>query len=81
LLNTSSVPNMIGNYVDAYRRYCWPVHSPLDLKLAPLHLLATEGSSIQIKDHVWHMETLARLCHPRDGERLVQNVLGTTRFK
>ena len=24
-----------SNYVDAYRRYCWPVHSIADLKLAP----------------------------------------------
>ena len=27
----------------AYRRYCWPVNSLDDLKLAPFHLLATEG--------------------------------------
>ena len=30
-------------YVDAYRRYCWPVQSLPDLKLAPFHLLASEG--------------------------------------
>jgi protein phosphatase len=28
-------------YRDAYRRYCWPVESVADLKLAPFHLLAT----------------------------------------
>ena len=32
-----------AKYVDAYRRYCWPVQSLDDLKLAPFHLLATEG--------------------------------------
>ncbi len=30
-----------------------------DLKLAPFHLLATEGRVHTDKDHVWHMETLA----------------------
>ncbi|MGA8763060.1 MAG: polynucleotide kinase-phosphatase [Candidatus Sulfotelmatobacter sp.] len=49
-------------YVEAYRRYCWPVHSLADLKLAPFHLLASEGSVHTGRDHVWHMETLARLC-------------------
>jgi protein phosphatase len=49
-------------YVDAYRRYCWPVRSINDLKLAPFHLLASEGRVFVDKDHVWHMETLARIC-------------------
>jgi len=31
-------------YVDAYRRYCWAVHSLTDLKLAPFHVLARRGS-------------------------------------
>jgi protein phosphatase len=49
-------------YVEAYRRYCWTVHSLTDLKLAPFHLLASEGAVHTTKDHVWHMETLARIC-------------------
>jgi len=49
-------------YVEAYRRYCWPVHSLDDLRLAPFHLLASEGSVHVDKNHVWHMETLSRLC-------------------
>jgi len=48
-------------YVDAYRRYCWPVRSVADLKLAPFHLLASEGRVHVDRDHVWHLETLARL--------------------
>ena len=46
----------------AYRTYCWSVHGVDDLKLAPFHLLATEGKTYFTKDHEWHMETLARLC-------------------
>ena len=51
-----------GQFVDAYRRYCWPVHSLSDLKLAPFHLLASEGGVHMDRDHGWHMATLARLC-------------------
>jgi protein phosphatase len=53
---------MAGQYIEAYRRYCWTVHSLADLKLAPFHLLASEGAVHSDKDHVWHMTTLARLC-------------------
>ena len=52
---------MVGDYIEAYRRYCWPVNSVNDLKLAPFHLLATEGAVHTDKPHTWHMETLARL--------------------
>lgn len=49
-------------YVDAYRQYCWTVRSLADLKLAPFHLLASEGAVHTAKDHIWHMETLAGIC-------------------
>ncbi len=51
-----------GRFADAYRRYCWPVASVADLRLAPFHLLASAGAVHVDKDHVWHMETLAALC-------------------
>lgn len=53
---------MAEQYIEAYRRYCWTVHSLADLKLAPFHLLASEGAVHSDKDHVWHMTMLARLC-------------------
>jgi polynucleotide kinase-phosphatase len=49
-------------YVEAYRRYCWKVESLGDLKLAPFHLLASEGVVHSAKDHAWHMETLKQIC-------------------
>jgi protein phosphatase len=52
----------IDQFVAAYRQYCWPVQSLDDLKLAPFHLLATEGKVHVDQDHVWHMETLAAIC-------------------
>jgi len=54
---------MTAAYTEAYRRYCWPVTSVADLRLAPFHLLASEGSVHVDKPHAWHMETLTRLVH------------------
>lgn len=51
-------------FVDAYRRYCWPVEGVADYKLAPFHLLATEGHAHVDRDHEWHMTELHRLCAP-----------------
>ncbi len=49
-------------YIESYRRYCWTVESLADLKLAPFHILASEGVVHSVKDHLWHMETLAGIC-------------------
>lgn len=61
LIRTGARQAMVGDYVEAYRRYCWPVNSVNDLKLAPFHLLATEGAVHADKPNDWHMQTLARL--------------------
>jgi len=53
---------MARQYVQAYRQYCWPVHSLNDLKLAPFHILATQGAVHVDKDHLWHMQTIAEVC-------------------
>ena len=52
---------MVGRYVDAYRRYCWPAVSLGDVRLAPFHVLASEGAVHADKDHVWHMESIAAM--------------------
>lgn len=52
---------MVTRYVDAYRRYCWPVTSLGDIRLAPFHVLATEGAVHADRDHVWHMESIAAM--------------------
>lgn len=53
---------LAARFVDAYRQYCWPVSGLDDLKLAPFHLLATEGAVHCDRTHYWHMEALAGLC-------------------
>lgn len=60
----------VDQFIAAYRQYCWPVESLDDLKLAPFHLLATEGKVHTAQNHVWHMETLAKLCE-RDPQLLL----------
>jgi protein phosphatase len=50
-----------GRYAEAYRRYCWPVASIDDYRIAPFHLLAMEGALRMDKDHLWHMSELARI--------------------
>jgi len=52
---------MSGQYVQAYRRYCWPVEHISGLKIAPFHLLASEGRVHTDRDHAWHMAIAAKL--------------------
>ena len=52
----------VSKFVDAYRNYCWEVNSVEDYKLAPFHILATEGAVHVDKDHQWHMENIKKIC-------------------
>ena len=51
----------LNHYIAAYQQYCWTVESVDDYKIAPFHLLATEGCVHIDKTHVWHMEELSAL--------------------
>lgn len=51
-------------YASAWAPYVWPVNSIGDLRIAPFHLLASEGAVHFDKDHLWHM---------RMGERLAEH--------
>lgn len=53
---------IIADYIQSYRNYCWPVNSLDDYKLAPFHILATEGSVHADKDHAWHMNEITLIC-------------------
>jgi protein phosphatase len=48
-------------FTAAYRHYCWNVASIEDVRLAPFHLLASEGKVHTDQTHVWHMAQLRRL--------------------
>lgn len=51
----------IGHYVDAYRRYVWPVNGVSDLRLAPFHVLAAETGVFIDRDHTWHLKQCDQL--------------------
>jgi protein phosphatase len=57
-------------YAEAYRRYCWPVSSLEDYRIAPFHLCATEGTVHMNKDHLWHMAELSRLA--ASGDKMIR---------
>ena len=59
-------------FVASYRRYCWPVSGLSDLRLAPFHLLAAENTVYMGQNHLWHMETLARLCQADNSGLLME---------
>ena len=51
-----------ARYDAAWRRYAWDTDGLDGLKLAPFHLLATEGAVHDDKGHAWHMQALADIC-------------------
>ena len=60
----------VTQYIKAYQQYCWSVQSIADLKLAPFHLLATEGAVHFDKDHLWHTQMLTKLCQSSEDDLL-----------
>lgn len=60
---------------EAYRRYCWPVKSLDDIKLAPFHILATEGAVHSNRSHVWHMDSIAKICSAADSVLVPTNYM------
>jgi protein phosphatase len=52
---------LVGRFADAYRRYCWPVASAADLRLAPFQVLAGAGRVHALRPHAWHLDVLGRL--------------------
>ncbi|MBR6873891.1 MAG: polynucleotide kinase-phosphatase [Ruminococcus sp.] len=50
----------IRRYRDAYREYCWTVKNVDDFRIAPFHILASEGAVFSNKTHEWHMENIRK---------------------
>ena len=59
----------VEQYVEVYGGYVWPVASISDVRMAPFHLLASEGAVHVDKPHRWHLDTLARLAVGDDARR------------
>lgn len=52
----------VSKYKKAYGNYCWTVNSLDDYKIAPFHIMATEGKVWTDQNHEWHMEKIASFC-------------------
>jgi protein phosphatase len=50
-----------ARYAKAWAPYVWPVSAITDLKVAPFHVLASEGHVWFDRDHLWHMALAERL--------------------
>jgi protein phosphatase len=59
--------DLADRFAQAYRHYCWPVESLRDIRIAPFHVMATEGAVHIDKDHVWHMTTISSVIDPDGG--------------
>lgn len=59
--------DLAKRYTEAYRGYCWPVESIRDIRIAPFHLLASEGKVYDTSEHLWQLETLAKLAAASGG--------------
>jgi len=59
--------DLADRFAQVYRHYCWPVESLRDIRLAPFHIMATEGAVHVDKDHVWHMDTISSFVDGQDG--------------
>jgi polynucleotide kinase-phosphatase len=49
-------------FISAYRQYCWAVSRIDDYKLAPFHILASDGKLWTNENHEWHMEEIKKIC-------------------
>jgi protein phosphatase len=62
-------------YARAWAPYVWPVSGVDDLRVAPFHVLASEGAVHFERDHAWHMGLADRLAATGDA------VIAPTRWR
>jgi protein phosphatase len=63
--------DLADRFARAYRHYCWPVESLHDIRIAPFHVMATEGAVHTDKDHIWHMKAISSFVDPEGGLLMV----------
>ena len=52
---------LADRFASAYAHYCWSAEGLQNVRVAPFHILASEGRVHQDQDHLWHMEKARRL--------------------
>jgi len=63
LTRTRGRREMTQGYTRAYRQYVRRVSSLADVRVAPFHLLASEGAVHVDRDHAWHLGQLSKLAN------------------
>lgn len=58
---TRSRSDVAAGYVEAYRRYVWPVDRHDGVRLAPFQLLSAEGATFAARTQPWHLDVADRL--------------------
>jgi protein phosphatase len=51
----------VRRYIDAYRRYVWPVDTVADLRLGPFHVLAAKAGVFIDGGQDWHLDLCDQL--------------------
>ena len=51
---------LLRRYTGAYRQYCWDIGGIEDFRIAPFHILASEGTVFTDRNHVWHMDMIRK---------------------
>ena len=62
-------------YTASYRRYCWDVKNIDDYRIAPFHILATEGKTWNTENHISHMEYITKYMTGSDPVFITTNHL------
>ena len=57
---------LMGKTIDGY---CWQADTIDEYRIAPFHILASEGHVHSDKPHTWHMETISKLA---EGDPIIQ---------
>ncbi len=50
--------NNAQQFKKTYQNYCWQVQSIDDIKVAPFHIMASEGQLHTAQNHQWHMDKI-----------------------
>jgi protein phosphatase len=58
---TRSRATQVSSYVDAYRRYCWPVDGLDGIEVAPFQILAAGAEVLARRPHAWHLDVIDAL--------------------
>ena len=66
LLQDNRLASILAKFLSSFRRHNMSAQVLRrrieDFKLAPFHIMATEGAVHTGKDHIWHMNQIAQIC-------------------